>query len=132
MYQATQVLSDLEPKAARGEAFSRSEAERVLAAVDLVSVGVLGEAARHAHSHDVVTFGRVMVVQPSSVGSAAGDPAQAGEVRIVGTPASLTQAVEWVRAASTQAAGAPVTGFALTDLVDLCGGDAARLQSAAE
>lgn len=132
MSQATHVLSDLEDKAGRGAAFSRAEAERVLAAVDLVSVGVLGEAARHAHSGEIVTFGRVMTVRPAAAAAALGDPAGAGEVRVIGTPASLPQALEWVRAASRLASGAPVSGFGLADLVALCGDDAVALQSAAE
>ena len=41
-------LQDLEARAARGEAFSRADAERVMACADLVSVGVLGETARKA------------------------------------------------------------------------------------
>ena len=42
------MLSDLESKAAAGEAFTRADAERVLACPDLVAVGLLGASATTA------------------------------------------------------------------------------------
>jgi hypothetical protein len=59
-------LQDLEARAARGEAFSRADAERVMACADLVSVGVLGETARKAARGDRVTFCRVCRLGPGS------------------------------------------------------------------
>ena len=114
------MLKDLESKAAAGEPFSESEAARVLACPDLVSVGVLGELARRAKHGDVVTFGQVLVVAgdevPSEVGSAT-------EVRITTRPASVDAACAQVRAVAAVAGALPVTGFSVADLLDWAGGD---------
>jgi aminodeoxyfutalosine synthase len=113
-------LQDLEARATAGEAFPRADAERVMACADLVSIGVLGEAARKAIRGNRVTFGRVCLVPP---GAAPADRGQAGEVRLTGTPASAEDARARVRSAVALAAGVPLTGFSLADLLDLAGGD---------
>jgi hypothetical protein len=113
------TLADLETKAAAGEGFTTEEAARVLATPDLVSVGMLGESARKALRGDRVTYGRVCVVS-GALPEARGD---AGEVRLVGQPGSFDDALGRVRAAVPFAAGAPVTGFSLADLLDLVGAD---------
>src|SRR6187399_1383596 len=127
MTGTTHTLEDLEARVTAGEAFTRQDAERVLATTDLVSIGVLGEAARRRQSGDRVTFGRVAVVPAD--GSA--EIGQAGEVPIVGVPASLDEAVAWVRHAAKQAPGRPLTGFSLADLMDLFGHDDRELVKAA-
>jgi len=113
-------LQDLEARATAGQAFTRTDAERVMACADLVSVGVLGEAARKAIRGNRVTFGRVCVV---AAGAAPPDRGEAGEVRLAGTPSSVGEARERVRAAAVLARGVPLTGFSLADLLDLAGGD---------
>jgi aminodeoxyfutalosine synthase len=154
MNTATHLLADLEGKAAAGQPFTRPEAERVLNAVDLVSVGVIGESARRARTGDTVTFGRVFQAAggrlqvPGDGPQATGDGQQAtgngpqatgdalraaGEIRIVGRPESLTQAVEWARAVVVQApAQAVVTGFSLADLFELVHRDFGQLRAAGE
>ena len=121
-------LADLEAKAARGERFSRGDAERVLASVDLIGVGMLGDSARRRLSGDDVTFGRVCEV------SGAGDlPARgsAGEVRLVGSPSSVEAACARVCQAKAIAGSAVVTGFSATDLLDLCRRNLAALADCA-
>jgi aminodeoxyfutalosine synthase len=113
-------LVDLESKVAAGEALSREEAERVLKCPDLPGVGMLGEMARKARSGDRVTYGRVLVVAPGAQFEGGGE---AGEVRLVGRPASIDEACERVAIAVPLAAGATLTGFSLGDLLDLVGGD---------
>lgn len=113
-------LQDLEARAAAGEPFSRADAERVMACPDLVTVGVLGDTARKASRGNRVTFGRVCVVGPGALPAERGD---AGDVRLEGTPASTDEALARVRQAVPFAAGAPLTGFSLADLVALVGGD---------
>lgn len=91
----------------------------MLTAPDLVSVGILAEAARKAVRGDRVTYGRVCVVAvelPAGRG-------EAGEVRIVGRPASIDDARRQVRAAVALAAKTPLSGFSLADLLDLVGAD---------
>lgn len=122
------MLNDLEPKAATGEPFSTSEAERVLACTDLVSVGTLGELARRAKHADVVTFAQVLVVGsdvPSNVGEAV-------EIRIDTRPASIEEACDHVRAISALADGRPVSGFSVADLLELAGGDHLTLAAFAQ
>jgi aminodeoxyfutalosine synthase len=112
--------TDLEQKALRGEAFTRTEAEQVMASADLVRVGVLGESARKARHGNRVTFGRVSVLQPGSETTNWGD---AGEVRLAGKPSSVAEARERVRAAVALAPGVPLTGFSAADLLELAAGD---------
>src|SRR5262249_41037100 len=121
-------LQDLEARAARGEAFSRADAERVMACADLVTVGVLGETARKAVRGDTVTFCRVARITTPALPAERGD---AGEVRIDRAPGSLDDAGAAVRAAVAFAAGAPITGFSLGDLLALAGGDHLVLAEAA-
>lgn len=114
------MLNDLESKAAAGERFSTSEAERVLTCTDLISVGTLGELARRAKHGETVTFGQVLIVSgrdtPSEMGGAT-------EVRITWKPASIDDACDLARAVAGVAAGRSVTGFSAADLLDLAGGD---------
>ena len=118
------MLNDLESKAATGEAFTRSEAERVLACTDLVSVGTLGELARRARHGDVVTFAQVLIVDSHQAPSELGG---ASEVRITTKPASLAEACAQAREVSDAAGGRTVTGFSMTDLLELADGDHLRL-----
>jgi len=115
-----ETLDDLEPKALKGERFTRADADRVLACADLVAVGWLGEQARKARHGTRVTFGRVCVLEPGQTTTSWGE---AGELRLAGRPASIAEARERVRAAVALAPGVPLTGFAAADLLDLAGGD---------
>ena len=51
------------------------------------------------------------------------DPGEAGEVRLVGVPASIDEARARVRAAAAMAGQVPLTGFSLADLLALAGSD---------
>lgn len=121
------MLTDLEPKAAAGQAFSRQEAERVLGCADLVAVGVLGETARRARHGDAVTYVQVL---PVSSGVPA-DLGEAREVRLLGRPDSVEAAAAWVRDVVAAVGGVPVTGFDAGDLFTLAGGDHLALAEAA-
>lgn len=116
----THALSDLEEKAAAGTPFSRDEAERVLACPDLVSVGLLGEAARRARHDDRVTFARVCAV---TADARPDSPGEAEEVRLVGAPESIDDARARVRSISSWAGGRTITGFSAADLLRLAAGD---------
>jgi aminodeoxyfutalosine synthase len=111
---------DLEARIAGGEPFSRADAERVLASPDLVSIGVLGERARQKRSGDRVTYGRVAEL---TAGTATVEVGEAGEVRIGGDAGSLDEVRARVHGAVAAAAGRPVTGFSLADLLALVGSD---------
>jgi aminodeoxyfutalosine synthase len=124
----TRALTDLEPKVLAGDPISRDDVRRLLAAPDLVAVGLLAEAARRAHHGDRVTYGRVLVVSGEDVPA---DRGAAGEVRIAGRPASIDAARARVRALAAVAAGVPLTGFSMADLLDLVGADHLALAEAA-
>ena len=115
----TGELADLEARAARGDAFTRADAERLMRCQDLVSIGALGEAARKAAHGDRVTFGRVCVAD-AALQAERGD---AGEVRLEGAPAAVDELRARVRAARAFAGDVPLTGFTLAELLQLAGGD---------
>jgi hypothetical protein len=113
------MLSDLETKASTKDALTHAEALRVCGCTDLVSVGLLGEAARKAHHGDRVTYNQVLTVAdsvPESVG-------EARELRLVGRPESFLTAARWVEAVVAVAGAVPVTGFSAAHLLALAGGD---------
>jgi len=122
------TVSDLETIVAGGHALTRAQAERVLASADLISIGLLGEAARKARSGDLVTFGRVAVVEGEPSADAVGD---AGEVRLAGRPRSIEDARQQTRAAAALVGDTPLTGFSLADLVALVDRDLTALTSLA-
>jgi aminodeoxyfutalosine synthase len=133
MRMMAEALADLSEKAERGEPFGRAEAARVLSEHDLISIGLMGEAARRRATQQVITFGRVAqchvesaaVVPESEIG-------EAGEVRLLGRPASPDEACGWARQAAAIATGVPLTTFSLADLFDrLCRKDAGVLASLA-
>lgn len=126
--KAVHALGDLEERLARGERMDRTDAERLFRCPDLVSVGVIGEQARRAISGSRVAFCRVAVVTDDVPST---EPGEAGEVRLVGTAASIDAVRERVRSAVSWAGDTPVTGFALADLVAICEGDTRRLSALA-
>jgi hypothetical protein len=65
------------------------------------------------------TFVRVIEMHVEAPVHALPQGAQAGEIRVIGTPASIEAAVTAVRAAVALANGIPVTGFSLEDLIGL-------------
>jgi aminodeoxyfutalosine synthase len=116
----THDLKDLEAKAAAGQGFSAADAERVLACPDLVQVGVLAESVRRLLHGPRVTFLRVCEMHGLGTPCERGE---AGELRLVGTPASADDARRWVQEGARKAAGVPLTGFSAADLLELAGGD---------
>src|SRR5688572_8693564 len=116
----TTTLTDLEAKVAAGDALTRDDAIRLMACPDLVAVGALGEQARRAMHGAQVTFGRVCVVSAGPLPATRGS---AGEVRLIGRPASADDARARVRAAAPLASGVTLTAFSLADLLDVAGGD---------
>jgi hypothetical protein len=124
---STHVLADLEQKLAGGGTFTPADADRVFTCPDLVSVGMLGDQARRARTGDRVTFNRVAAVE-AALPEAVGD---AGEVRLMGIPASIAEARTRVRAAAAWAGAVPLTGFTLAQLIALAGTGADGLRQLA-
>lgn len=114
------MVSDLEPKALGGVALTHADAERVLATTDLVSIGMLGEAARRRQHGDRVAYVQVLVTDGLATSETLGE---AGEIRIIAQPASGDDAVARVQTVARVAGSVPVTGFTAAQLVALAGGD---------
>lgn len=117
-------VTEFETLVQAGTPLTRTQAEAVLASPDLITVGLLGEAARHATSGNRVTYGRVCEVTAAAMPA---DPGEAGEVRLTGVPASVDDARAWVREAARFAARRPLTAYSLADLTALVGGDRGAL-----
>ena len=96
-----------------------SKAEALLATSNLVDVGVQGDDVRRRMHGARTTFVRVFEVHVEAPVPTRPAGLSAGEVRIVGRPASEAAATGVVRAASALADGAPLTGFSLADLYAL-------------
>src|SRR5258705_9715538 len=95
---------------------------------DIISIGVLADDLRRARHGTNTTFVRVSDV-PVEVGAPIVRPASAGELRIVGVPASRIAAIERVREVAAAAAGAVVTGFSLADLEGLAAKESVTLRA---
>ena len=93
--------------------------EALLNTRNLVDVGVQGDDVRRRMHGARTTFVRVFEVHVDAPVPARPAGLSAGEVRIVGRPASEAAATGAVRAAAALAHGAPLTGFSLADLYAL-------------
>lgn len=113
-------LDELAARLDKGGPFLPDDAATVLAATDLVRIGILGDNTRRRLGGDAVTFARVATVERGAIPASRG---QAGEVRIVGVPQSRAEAVGIVQVAARLADGVPLTGFELGDLAELAGQD---------
>lgn len=84
---------------------------------DIIQIGMVSDEARRSRHGARTTFVRVADVpveapEPSW-------PAAAGEIRIVGAPATRAVAVDCVAALAARANGIPLSGFSLADLEQL-------------
>jgi hypothetical protein len=113
-------VQEIEAKAAAGGPLTRAEAERLVIAADLPGLGALGEAARRALHGDRVTFVRVLELSGPDLPLAGVD---AGEARITSTPGSIDELFDLLSDARQRAPGLPLTGFSLTDLLNVTNGD---------
>jgi hypothetical protein len=128
MTAASDSLTDLEQKVAAGTPFTRADAERLMNSVDLIRIGMLGQAARQRRTKDDVTFLRVTLASGGVVPDDRGDP---GEVRLLSVPHTVDAALAEVQRVSAFASGTPVSGYRATELLDLSGHDRAGLADVA-
>lgn len=108
-------------------AVNETEARELLAEPNLIAVGVRGDEERRRRHGTKTTFVRVLEVHADAVPADLPAAASAGEIRVVGAPASVAAAVAAVQAARALAGSIPVTAFSLADLLDLAGGSTAAL-----
>jgi aminodeoxyfutalosine synthase len=120
------LLHDIAAKLAAGRRLEASDVDALAAATDIVSLGMLADTARRRRHGARATFVRVAHVRvaDAAAGSAAW-PAQAAEVRLEGPIDDVDEAVGAV--GHVAAAGVPVTGFSLGEMLYRAGGDLAQL-----
>ena len=116
------VLDALAERVARGEGLSAEDARSVLASYDLIAIGMMGDEVRRRRHAGRTTFARVFEMHVDAPPPTMPPRAVAGEVRIIGRPASVEAAEAAVRAARQLAGNVPVTGFALAEVVALAQG----------
>ena len=115
------ALQDVAERVSRGHVLSESDARVILDTDDIVSVGMLADEVRRLRHGIRTTFVRVFQIHVASPPSQFPPRVHAGEFRIIGTPRDAEGAETAVRSAAVLAAGAPLTGFSLADLLPIAG-----------
>jgi aminodeoxyfutalosine synthase len=113
---------------------SDQELTSLAASHDIIRVGMLADDVRRRHHGLTTTFVRVADV-PAAMGEPVLIPSGAGEVRIVGAPATRAAAVERVRevaAAAGRAPGAALSAYSLSDLEQLAATESVTLRALLE
>jgi len=108
-----------------------ADLEALAASHDIITLGMMADEARRQRHGSIATFVRVAAVS-SDVSAPLPAIGAAGEVRIVGTPASRVAAVSRVREVVAAAGGVPVSAYALADLHMLASRDGVTLRSLLE
>jgi aminodeoxyfutalosine synthase len=110
---------------------SAAELTSLATSHDIISIGMLADDLRRQRHGAKMTFVRVATTS-ADAGAPVVRPPSAGELRIVGAPASRAAAVERVRGVAAAAAGAVVTGFSLADLEALAAREGVMLRTLLE
>ena len=121
----TSWFEEIGDKLQAGTPLSDAEITALSQTRDLVRLGALADGRRRALRGDRAAFVRVAEVPADGVDATAVPP-RAGELRLAGCPDRADLVVEAVRTAVRVAGDVPVSGFALDELVNLCGADTAR------
>ena len=100
---------------------SDSEAQELLDTKDLIAIGMRADEIRRRLHGPRTTFVRVFEIHVDAPPGSLPPRTSAGEIRIVGRPASLDAAIAAVGNAGRLAGSVPVTGFSLDDLLTLEG-----------
>jgi len=108
-------------------AVNESEALAILAEPNVIAVGARGDEERRRRHGLKTTFVRVFEIHVDGLPSSVPSAVSAGEIRLMGKPASVAAAVAAVRAARALAGTVPLTAFSLADLFEIAGGSAAGL-----
>ena len=98
---------------------------------DIINLGMLADAVRQDRHGLRTTFVRVADVA-CEPGAALSWPESAGEVRIVGVPATQAAAVARIREVAARARGVPVSAFSLGDLEQLAAREQVTLRAILE
>jgi len=107
------------------------EIATLAASHDIVTIGMRADDARRERHGNRTTFVRVADV-PADVAAPFTWPPAAGEVRIVGVPASRVAAIARAAQVAAAATGVPVSGYSLADLERLAALEQVTLRSILE
>jgi aminodeoxyfutalosine synthase len=110
---------------------SDQELSSLAASSDIISLGMMADEVRQRLHGTRTTFVRVVDL-PADVDGPLAWPPAAGEVRIVGRPASRSAAVERVAQVAAAARGVTVSAFSLADLEQLAAREGVPLRTLLE
>ncbi len=110
---------------------SDAELTDLAASHDIIAIGMQADVIRREKHGNRTTFLRVAVVD-ATPGAATNWPAAAGEVRILGVPATVAAAIARVREVAAASNGIPVAGFSLADLEQLAALEKVTLRAVLE
>jgi aminodeoxyfutalosine synthase len=110
---------------------SDAELTSLAASHDIINIGMLAEDVRRRRHGLRTTFVRVADVS-ADPGAPAVAPPAAGEIRIVGVPASRAAAIDRVKQVAAAANGVAVSAFSLVDLEQLAARERVTLRSLLE
>lgn len=96
---------------------SDADLSTLAASHDIISLGIAADEQRRRLHGARATFVRVADLAPGS----SEIPPAAGEVRIAGSPATRSAAIQRVGEAAALAGGRPLSGYSLADLEDVAG-----------
>ena len=113
------TLQAVADRVAQGAALDEREVSFLFGSHDLIAIGMMADEVRRTLHGAETTFLRVFEMHVEAVPTAAPQGLSAGELRIVSRPASIDVACEAVKQARRLAAGVPLAGFSLADLVAL-------------
>ncbi len=105
---------------------SETEAREQVESKNLISIGVQADDVRRRLHGTRTTFVRVFEIHVDAPVATLPPRTSAGEFRIIGSPKSLQSAADAVRNAKVLAAGVPLTGFSLAELLRLDGASSLR------
>lgn len=98
---------------------------------DIIALGMAADEVRRQRHGTRTTFVRVADVDVAT-GSPIDVPATAGEIRIVGTPASQADALARVAEVKSRVSGRPLSGFSLADLEAIAAAERVTLRALLE
>jgi aminodeoxyfutalosine synthase len=113
------ALEILAERVSAGDAVTPADARILMESRDLIAVGMMADEVRRRLHGPRTTFVRVFEVHVNAAPAVLPASLSAGEIRIVGQPASLDQAVSVLSSIRTLAETTPVTGFSLANLSTL-------------
>ena len=110
------ALQSLADRVSAGARMTDADVSVLLESRDLIAVGALADDVRRQIHGTRTTFVRVFEVHVDALPATLPAALAAGEIRLVGSPASLESALAAVSAASALAGPAPLTGFTPADV----------------